>query len=78
MNLAREGLFDGADGRLNEAGPRTMGAPTMPVIPDARFDARVSPLDKHVSRSRSAVMARHMQAQGQMTSGFERMQLNEM
>ena len=78
MNLAREGLFDGADGRSNEAGPRTMGAPTMPVIPDARFDARVSPLDKHVSRSRSAVMARHMQAQGQMTSGFERMQLNEM
>jgi len=78
MNLAREGLLDGVDARLNEAEPRTMGAPTMPMIPDARFDARVSPLDKHVSRSRSAVMARHMQAQGQMTSGFEHMHLNEM
>ena len=63
MNLAREGLFDGADGRLNEAGPRTMGAPTMPVMKMARLPLKIA-------RMRTG-MAQHFMSEIALSAGIK-------
>lgn len=47
----------------------------MAMTPDARFDARAA--ENKFARSRSAVMARHLQSQSEMDVAFERMRLEE-
>jgi len=80
LHLAREGLLDGVEdvreGTMRASG-RYAAAPVQ-MVPDARLDARgASALEKSFARNRSAVMARHLQSQGEMEDGFERMRMDD-
>ena len=80
LHLAREGLLDGAED-VREGAMRASGryaAAPVQMVPDARLDARgASALEKSFARNRSAVMARHLQSQGEMEDGFERMRMDD-
>ena len=75
VDLAREGLLGGPDmGYGGYAAPSMAPARAMA---EARFDPRAAAVEKQFARSRSAVMARHLQSQGEMGAAFERMRVDE-
>lgn len=75
VDLAREGLLGAPD-----MGYGAYAAPSMAparALVDARFDPRAAAVEKQFARSRSAVMARHLQSQGDMGAAFESMRVDE-
>ena len=80
LHLAREGLLDGVEdvreGTMRASG-RYAAAPVQ-MVPDARLDVRgASAREKSFARYRSAVISRHLQSQGEMEDGFERMRMDD-
>jgi len=75
LGLAHEGLMDGGE---HYAAQRHMLAPmpAMQHLADARFEAFAPAQDKQSARSRSAVMARHLQMGG-VDAEMERLRADE-